>query len=737
MENPALIRVVVLILAVSCIPIAVSQEIQPAPLASSVVGVEIDSGPVTNTGPAHQIVYSDVVSVPGATWLRLKFDVAELPGDPLNGADAILVITSLLDGAFQTMNAQHVAQWKNTSAYLNGDAVLIEIIAPPGVGPSRVVINEVTAGAIDGSIGASICGSTDDRQLSSDPRAARVVPVGCSVWMINDCNHCFLTAGHCQGSMDVVQFNVPLSTSGGGYQSPPPQDQYAVDDASLQGNGGQGVGNDWAYFGVFPNSTTGLTPFEAQGDSYILASSAPPVAGQQIRITGYGTVSSPISMTWNGVQKTHTGPFETSSGTTVQYVTDTTGGNSGSPVIEEGTGLAIGIHTHGGCTSGGGQNSGTAIQHSGLQAALTAPMGVCAGSALTFTFPNGTPDVIAASGGTTVRVEVADGGVAPSAGTGELHYDAGAGVVTVAMQIVSDNVYDAVFPAIDCDTSVEFFFSAQGANGVRYYNPGGCIPPGPGAALLATSAVSVDVLVSDDFQIDSGWTAGAPGDDATTGVWTRVNPVGTAAQPGEDHTPGAGGRCWVTGQGPQGGSVGENDVDNGTTTLLSPVFDLSADVDARISYWRWYSNDAGASPNADVFVIDINDGAGWVNVETVGPTGPEAGGGWFFHEFMVSDIVAPSAAVQLRFVASDLGSGSIVEAAIDDFAIRVVSCDPPACPGDLDGSGAVDLPDLSLQLANFGVTSGAQPEDGDMDGDGDVDLSDLSLLLALFGNACG
>ena len=58
------------------------------------------------------------------------------------------------------------------------------------------------------------------------------------------------------------------------------------------------------------------------------------------------------------------------------------------------------------------------------------------------------------------------------------------------------------------------------------------------------------------------------------------------------------------------------------------------------------------------------------------------------------------------------------------------------CPADLDGSGQVDLTDLSIQLANFGLTGGAGPEDGDLDGDQDVDLTDLSLLLAAFGTLC-
>jgi len=53
--------------------------------------------------------------------------------------------------------------------------------------------------------------------------------------------------------------------------------------------------------------------------------------------------------------------------------------------------------------------------------------------------------------------------------------------------------------------------------------------------------------------------------------------------------------------------------------------------------------------------------------------------------------------------------------------------------GDLTGEGRVDLADLSLMLAHYGMGAGAAYVNGDLDGDGDVDLADLSLLLAHYG----
>jgi len=49
-------------------------------------------------------------------------------------------------------------------------------------------------------------------------------------------------------------------------------------------------------------------------------------------------------------------------------------------------------------------------------------------------------------------------------------------------------------------------------------------------------------------------------------------------------------------------------------------------------------------------------------------------------------------------------------------------------PGDLDGDGDVDLNDLAILLASYGIDAG-----GDIDGDGDTDLSDLAILLSHYG----
>jgi len=61
---------------------------------------------------------------------------------------------------------------------------------------------------------------------------------------------------------------------------------------------------------------------------------------------------------------------------------------------------------------------------------------------------------------------------------------------------------------------------------------------------------------------------------------------------------------------------------------------------------------------------------------------------------------------------------------------------PICCLGDLNGDNQVSLTDLSTLLSNFGLASGATPQQGDLDGDEDVDITDLALLLSVFGTAC-
>ncbi|GAB4325784.1 MAG: hypothetical protein Kow0059_21950 [Candidatus Sumerlaeia bacterium] len=353
--------------------------------------------------------YAAVVTAPGAPWMRVK--IAEYRLSP----QSYLTFTSVKDGSVQRQTALTLPQWGNMSAFFNGDAVIVELHRAPIESSAGdyfiiedVVVGEWATGKAepveDGSRApASICGSTDDRVPSTEARPARLTFVlangspgsACTAWPVS--NGAMLTAGHCvdfdpDGSgpnlpdgvldidaNDVIEFNPPASTASGTLQFAPADDQYSMDLTSFtwsyNGEGGQSVGLDFAVFRCNPNPNHGQTPAQRQG--FYRMTNGNPAVNDTIRITGYGTDSTP-DLTRNQVQQTHTGPYV---GETVdvtkyyhEYQVDTTGGNSGSPILWSTNGYTIGIHTNAGCGSSGGNpsgaNAGTSFEHDPLENAL-------------------------------------------------------------------------------------------------------------------------------------------------------------------------------------------------------------------------------------------------------------------------------------------------------------------------------------------------------------------------------
>ncbi len=694
------------------------------PLMHVDVPVNFDTGEVRNHGKQRDVAYSGIVRARGHSWIRLAFAEASLGRTPRGGEPTMLRITSLLDGGVQTMNARHLQEWGDSTAYFNGDAVRIEIICDPGAPPSRLRMDHFMAGPNvpmdEGGI-ATICGPTDDRVLSSEPNNARLLPSGCTAWIINDYNRTFLTAGHCGTSgSSVIQFNVPLSTSTGGLVNPPPQHQYAVDAVSVQSNNG-GLGNDYCYFGCFPNSNTGLTPFQAQGAFYTLASAAPALASpaQSIRITGYGTVAAPVSLTWNQVQKTHAAPYSGVSGTVVSYLTDTTGGNSGSPIVNLANDTAIGIHTNGGCTSTGGTNTGTAINAAGLQTALANPRGVCIPDPpIDFTYPDGLPATVDPQGD-SIRVQVINGnGGSPQPGSGQVFVDVGGGFAAAAMSEISPNVYDAIIPPSTCGSTVRFYFAAQSTAAATVTDPNNA----PSTSYSALSAANVTESFSDSFQTDTGWTV-TDSAGLTTGAWQRGVPVGGGDRQDPATDADGSGQCYVTGN-----TDGDFDVDGGSTTLTSPLLDASA-PDASLVYWRWFVS----TGTDDTILVQVssNNGGNWVTLETATGT-PQA---WVRKEWRIDQIagITPSAQFRVRFTAADNGTAHVVEGGIDGVKIRVIDCGAD-CVGDINGSNSVDVADLLQVITDWGACGNPGNCPSDITGDGQVNVADLLSVISHWGS---
>lgn len=367
--------------------LAMAVPAQVAPLIGHWQNVTVRSGPHDNPTPVEGVVWRDFVAVgDSAPWIRLEFAVARL------GEGSYLRLVSLADGDVQTMHAHHVEQWNSTSAYFNGNAVMIELVAGPRTRNNEVDVLRVLRGdETPPDNEDSICGTTDNRTPSTHAAVGRIFGIGCTGWIITNAaggsttDKLHLSAGHCFATGQVLQFAVPNSNANCSLVHPPAAKQFAIDSASAQYVNG-GVGNDYWVFKCFANSTTGRTTWQEQAAAFTLAT-AIPANGTTLRNYGCGVdgtntnnatgnscscTSSAGTGTRNQTQQTHTGPLNSVSSSRLNYGFDTCGGNSGSVVLNNSTNLVVGIHTHGGCTSTGGSNSGTAITHSGLQAAIAA-----------------------------------------------------------------------------------------------------------------------------------------------------------------------------------------------------------------------------------------------------------------------------------------------------------------------------------------------------------------------------
>ena len=356
-----------------------------------------------STQPGERIAFQQVIRIENATWLRLHFAAYQL------GSASYVTLTSLKDQGVQRFDATSLREWSNISAFFNGDAVELVLHVASADRGVFVRVDQVLAGqptsapvSVDRSAKPNdLCGA-DDRVASSDGREGRISTLStgpwafCTAWLVS--NGAVLTAGHCadadpdnagpmlpDGVLDwtnntIVEFNVPTSTISGTVSFAAPRDQYPVDINSVVwrfDGQDQGLGKDWAVFGLNRNSNTNRWPHPAQG--FFRMTYQIPAGGSTIRVTGYGVDTTPAGATGGEnaqtrTNQTSTGSYDAnhSSGADVwhTYAVDTTGGNSGSPILWENNGFTLGIHTNGGCTATGGNNAGTGFGVLALQQAI-------------------------------------------------------------------------------------------------------------------------------------------------------------------------------------------------------------------------------------------------------------------------------------------------------------------------------------------------------------------------------
>ncbi len=337
------------------------------------------------------------------------------------------------------------------------------------------------------------------------------------------------------------------------------------------------------------------------------------------------------------------------------------------------------------------------------------------------------PTVIDPAGGGPLSV-----GVTVRAGTTvsdvELVVTTAQGQATVDASDNGDGTYTAQLPRVACDSQVFAYFRVTTSGGGQVFAPAG----GPSDALEFIVASQQDTVFADSFQTNQGWSVSGPVSGADSGRWQRAIPSGGGGRGDPASDSDGSGFCYVTGNG-----AGNTDVDGGQTILTSPTLDTTGAGDAYISYDRWYNNAAGASPNEDVFTVQVsgNNGASWSTVEVVGPAGEGTRGGWIPSSFRVADIITPSETTRVRFIAEDAGAGSVIEAGVDAFDLTFLDCeDTPDCVADFAAPfGTLNFFDISAYIAAFNA--------GDASADlaapfGSLNFFDISAYITAFNAGC-
>ncbi|UCD75647.1 MAG: M28 family peptidase [Phycisphaerales bacterium] len=334
---------------------------------------------------------------------------------------------------------------------------------------------------------------------------------------------------------------------------------------------------------------------------------------------------------------------------------------------------------------------------------------------LKFTYPDGLPQFVAPAGGTKLRVEVTGmGNVDPEPGTGVLYYDVGSGWQSSAMEVVADNVYDAVFPPATCGDEVHYYVSAEEGGGQVYTHPKNA----PASYHTSLAAYGYAVALEYTFDADPGWT--------TENEWAFGQPTGQ------------GGGSWGYPD-PTSGFTGDyvygvNLTGDYSTDVGGPYYLTTGAIDCTelggtsLQFRRWLNSDY--QPYVLQTIEVSNDGANWTLLWDNGSS-EIAENAWSEQAYDMSDVADGEPAVYIRWGHEVGQSGAWAYSGwnIDDVQIVALDCNDP-CPADVNGTDVVDIDDLFQVLGAWGTCDDC-PED--VNDDGVVDIDDIFAVLGNWG----
>lgn len=276
----------------------------------------------------------------------------------------------------------------------------------------------------------------------------------------------------------------------------------------------------------------------------------------------------------------------------------------------------------------------------------------------------------------------------------EVHYTVNGGPVqTVTMSNVSGNDWLGTIPAVSDSDTICYFVYAEDASPSN----NSAQAPTPGCQQFITSA-GITFPYFDDFEGDTLWTVVTPQPGSPPSQWELGMPAY-----GATNSTHSGNNCWDVNLASAYGN-------NVRTAIVSPVFDFSNAVNARLSFWHNYNAENGWD---GVRLDYTTDGVTWNTLGTqndpngvnwytgiMNSTGTDGwngtSGGWIKSEYdlaILNNVVGP---VQFRFLFASDASVTTDGYSIDDFAIVLPS------PQDANAVAMIS-PDVSSCLPQGSV----------------------------------
>lgn len=278
----------------------------------------------------------------------------------------------------------------------------------------------------------------------------------------------------------------------------------------------------------------------------------------------------------------------------------------------------------------------------------------------------------------------------------------------VPMTPLDGNLFQAVLPASDCGSRLNYYVSAETLEGSgTFTDPENA----PAETYYASVAAGTETAYVDNVELLSfGWSV-VNDPFLGGGAWVRAEPVPTIfgsalAAPDADATEAPGSFAFITENGTPGGAAGQSDVDGGPTTLISPVWQLG-ETDAIVSFKRWHFSVGGLT---DPLIVEAtNNSIDWVPVMEI--YGPQSQ--WIEESFSVSEFLEPPGDFRMRFRVSDPNNDSVTEAGIDDIVIEELICFLDTPLADSAGPRYLEL-DVLNGMGSFAILVTGDPQDDDV-----------------------